>query len=262
MYLEILTIGIIAFVVLTVNGYIKPNKFIQDNQDIFMKLKEEDYDFLVKAKYGDGLDADVLYQRRIKNGLIVSMLLIFIMLSDLSAVKVVMAFVGGYVIFKMDYSNLKKYYKRHLVLIDSMLPYYLKGLEILIQHYTVPVALGKSISDAPEIFREGLIEMINKINAGDSTVTPYMEFAQMYPVRDSMRMMRLLYRLSLGRQERKQEQLITFSKTISNLQQKARETRYKERLDKMESKTMSMLVCTGVGVMILLVIQIIGMIGG
>ena len=260
MYFEILTIGIISFVVLTVNGYIKPNKFIQDNQDIFMKLKEEDYDFLVRAKYGDGLDADVLYQKRIKNGLVVTVLLIFVMLSDLSAVKILLSAVGGYLAFKVDYSNLKKYYKRHLVLIDSMLPYYLKGLEILIQHYTVPVALGKSIADAPEIFRDGLIEMINKINAGDSTVTPYMEFAQMYPVRDSMRMMRLLYRLSLGRQERKQEQLITFSKTISNLQQKARETRYKERLDKMESKTMSMLVCTGVGVMILLVIQIIGMI--
>ena len=40
--------------------------------------------------------------------------------------------------------------------------------------------------------------------------------------------------------------------TISNLQQKARETRYKNRLEKMESKTMSMLVCTGLGVMVLL----------
>ena len=259
MYFEILIIGIIAFVVLTINGFIKPNKFIQDNQDIFLKLKEEDYDFLVRAKYGDGLDSDVLYQKRIKNGLIVVVLVIFMMLSSLSAVKVVLAFVAGYLSFKMDYFNLKKFYKAHLQQIDSMLPYYLKGLEILIQHYTVPVALGKSISDAPEIFREGLIDLINKINAGDATVTPYMEFAQTYPVRDSMRMMRLLYRLSLGRQERKQEQLITFSKTISNLQQKARDTRYKERLDKMESKTMSMLVCTGVGVMILLVIAVMNM---
>ena len=259
MYIEILVIAIVSFVVLTVNGYIKPNKFIQDNQDIFLKLKEEDYDFLVRAKYGDGLDSDVLYQKRIKNGLIVTVLLLFLMLKDLNLVKVVLSFVGGYLMFKMDYSNLRKFYKVHLQKIDSMLPYYLKGLEILIQHYTVPVALGKSIPDAPEIFRDGLIEMINKINAGDSTVTPYMEFAQTYPVRDSMRMMRLLYRLSLGRQERKQEQLITFSKTISNLQQKARDQRYKDRLDKMESKTMSMLVSTGVGVMVLLVIFIMNM---
>ena len=163
--------------------------------------------------------------------------------------------------FKLDYLNLKSFYKKHLLEIDSMLPHYLKGLEILIQHYTVPVAIGKSISDAPEIFREGLVDMINKINAGDSSINPYMEFAQTYPVRDSMRMMRLLYRLSLGRQERKQEQLLTFSKTISNLQQKARDTRYKERLDKMESKTMSMLISTGLGVMIFLVFAVMHMMG-
>lgn len=74
-----------------------------------------------------------------------------------------------------------------------------------------------------------------------------------------MRMMRLLYRLSLGSNERKQEQLLTFSRNISNLQQKARESRYKERLEKMESKTMIMLVTTGVGVMVLLVISILMM---
>ena len=55
MYFEILLVGILLFIILSANGFINPNKFIQDNQDIFMKLKESDYDFLVKAKYGDGL---------------------------------------------------------------------------------------------------------------------------------------------------------------------------------------------------------------
>jgi hypothetical protein len=256
MYIEILIIGVILFLVLTVNGYIKPNKFIQDNQEIFMKLKEDDYDFLVRAKYGEGVDPDVLFQKRIRNWLLISVLAIFIMLGSLSLVKVIIAIILGFGMFKLDYMNLQKFYKSHLQQIDSMLPYYLKGLEILIQHYTVPVAIGKSIPDAPDVFRSGLVDLINKINAGDSTVRPYMEFAQTYPVRDSMRMMRLLYRLSLGRQERKQEQLNTFSKTISNLQEKARETRYKERLDKMESKTMQMLIATGLGVMVLLVIAV------
>jgi hypothetical protein len=159
--------------------------------------------------------------------------------------------------FKMPYMSLKNYYKSHLHLIDTQLPYYLKNLEILIQHYTVPVALGKSLGDAPEIFQDGLRDMIEKINAGDSTIEPYMDFAKDFPVRDSMRMMRLLYRLGLGKQERKQEQLLSFSKTISGLQQKAREARYKARLEKMESKTMTMLVCTGVGVMLLLVLSIL-----
>ena len=83
-----------------------------------------------------------------------------------------------------------------------------------------------------------------------------MAFARRYPVRDSMRMMRLLYRLGLGSQERKQEQLLTFSRNISSLQQKARENRYKARLETMESKTRVMLVSTTIGVMILLVISI------
>ena len=140
--------------------------------------------------------------------------------------------------------------------IDNQLPYYLKNLEILIQHYTVPVAIGKSIETAPPIFKDGLQRLIDAINAGDSSVEPYMQFAREYPVRDSMRMMRLLYRLGLGKQERKQEQLMTFSRTISNLQQTARESKYKARLEKIESKTMTMLVCTGVGMMILMIISI------
>ena len=53
--------------------------------------------------------------------------------------------------------------------------------------------------------------------------------------------------------------ILTFSKTISNLQQKARETRYKNRLDKMESKTMSMLITTGLGVMVLLIFAVLQM---
>ena len=131
----------------------------------------------------------------------------------------------------------------------------------MIQHYTVPVALGKSINDAPAIFKDGLQELINQVNEGDDTITPYVNFAKLYPVRDSMRMMRLLYRLSLGRQEHKQEQLLAFSRTISNLQQKARELKYKERLEKMEKKTMQMLIATGVGVMILLVLAVLMMMG-
>ena len=155
--------------------------------------------------------------------------------------------------------QLKSYYKANLNKINLMLPYYLKGLEILIQHYTVPVALAKSIDTAPEIFQPGLKKLIAKIDAGDSSVQPYMDFAQEYPVRDSMRMMRLLYRLGLGSQENKQEQLLMFSRTISTLQNKAREQKYKERLDKMENKTMIMLFGTGGGILMFLLLSMMMM---
>lgn len=260
MQIEIIIIAIIIFIILSYTGRLNLNKLFADNEILFRKFKEEDWDFLVSAKYGNGVSPDVLFARRIKNAFLVFILIILFLIKDLNAVKVVIALVGAFLVFKMDYSGLKSFYKSHLHKIDSMLPYYLKSLEILIQHYTVPVAIGKSMDDAPAIFKDGLQQMINEINAGNDTIEPYMDFARNYPVRDSMRMMRLLYRLSLGRQERKQEQLMTFSKTISNLQQKARETRYKERLEKMEGKTMQMLITTGIGVMILLILSVLQMI--
>ncbi len=259
MLIEVLILGVLLYIILEYNGSISTNKFIVDNSDVFKKLKEKDYEFYAKAKYGDAIDVEKLFNVRLRNGLLVILLLVFLNITNLNYTTILLCMLAGYGVFKLSYIQLKNYYKAHLHKIDLMLPYYLKNLEILVQHYTVPVALGKSVEDAPDIFREGLKTLIEKINAGDSTINPYMEFARDYPVRDSMRMMRLLYRLSLGSNERKQEQLLTFSRNISNLQQKARESRYKERLEKMESKTMVMLVTTGIGVMVLLIISILMM---
>lgn len=257
MYYEIVVIAIIIFFVMQYIGGFSINKFVDDNATYFQKLKEDDFEFYAKAKYGDAVDIERLFNERLKTALMVGLLVGFLLISRMSYVMVLIIIAIMIFMFKMPYMNLKSFYKSHLHLIDAQLPYYLKNLEILIQHYTVPVALGKSVGDAPEIFQDGLRDMIEKINAGDSSIQPYMEFAKDYPVRDSMRMMRLLYRLGLGKQERKQEQLLTFSRTVSSLQQKAREARYKSRLDKMESKTMRMLVCTGGGVMLLLVLSIL-----
>ncbi len=259
MLIEAAILGVIIFFVFEYNGTISLNKFFNDNKSIFKGLKEGNFDFLVKAKYGDGVDIDKIFTTRIRNGLITIAVMILLFINNIEYTKILLSFLAGYVVFKLPYFELNNYYKSHLHEIDSMLPYYLKSLEILIQHYTVPVALGKSLEDAPQIFQEGLKDLLQKINAGDSTINPYMDFAKEYPVRDSMRMMRLLYRLSLGSNERKQEQLLQFSRSISSLQQKARENRYANRLEKMEKKTMTMLVCTGIAIMILLLISIMNM---
>lgn len=257
MYIELAVLAVIVLFVMQYIGGFSINKFVDDNSGYFKKLQEDDFEFYAKAKYGDAVDIDRLFNSRFRDALLVTLVMAFMFISKFSGTTLVILFGIFFGMFKLPYLQLKQYYKGHLHLIDTQLPYYLKNLEILIQHYTVPVALGKSVGDAPEIFQEGLRDLIEKINAGDSSINPYMEFAREYPVRDSMRMMRLLYRLGLGKQERKQEQLLTFSRTVSSLQQKAREARYKSRLDKMESKTMQMLVSTGVGVMILLVLSIL-----
>jgi hypothetical protein len=257
MQIEIIILAGIIFFVMTYNGQISVKQLITDNFGLFIKLKEEDWDFYVRAKYGDGINPDNIFIKRLRNGLTLSLVMIFFFIKDISLLKIFASLAIGFAFFKLDYINIKKYYKSHIFHIDAELPHYLKSIEILIQHYTVPVAIGKSMADAPDIFKEGLQELINDINSGNDTIDPYMNFAKKYPVRDSMRMMRLLYRLSLGSQERKQEQLIAFSKSISSLQQKARDTKYANRLGKMENKTMKMLMSTGLGVMVILVLAVI-----
>lgn len=253
--MEIIIVAAIILFVLLYNKTIDGQKFIKDNEQYFALLKEDDYEFLVYAKYGEAVDPKVLFNKRILYGIITIAVFLFLFLSDLNLLSITLSIVVGYLVFKSPYTQLKKYYKRHLHDIDIMLPYYLKGLEILVQHYTVPVALGKSIEDAPDIFKPGLRTLIERIDAGDSSIDPYMEFANTYPVRDSMRMMRLLYRLGIGSQEKKQERLLMFSKTVSSLQNKAREQKYKERLAHMEGQTMIMLVITGGGVMLLILVS-------
>lgn len=256
--IEIFLIGAIILFIFFYTGKVNSGKFVYDNKDFFYLLKESDYDFLLYAKYGDKVyDPNQVFMKRIRNGVLITILFIFVFISDLSFLNVILGLVCGFLVFKMPYMDLKKFYRNHLNEVDSLLPYYLKGLEVLIQHYTVPVALARSIDDAPEVFKPGLKAMIAKIEAGDSSIQPYMDFAAMYPVRDSVRMMRLLYRLGLGEQEKKHTQLVAFSKSVSALQQKAREQKYKNRLDKMESMTMVMLVCTGGGGMILLIVSML-----
>lgn len=262
MYIEIILVGVITFALLIYNGTISTNKFFGENKGIFELLQEKDYEFLLRAKYGERVyDVSQVFRKRVMKGLIAIILVIFIFISNLKILYILIALIIGYIVFKTQYLDLKKFYKKHLNTIDSLLPYYLKSLEILVQHYTVPVALARSIDDAPEVFKSGLRELVRKIDAGDSSVDPYMDFANQYPVRDSMRMMRLLYRLSLGEQDKKHEQMLSFSKTVSSLQLKAREQKYKARLNTMESQTMKMLVCTGGAALIIMLIASFSMLG-
>ena len=258
---EIFAVGLIMIFLFNYIGAISFNKFVDDNKSIFTKLKESDYDFYVQSKYGEKVDPEVLFEKRVKTAIITFIIGAIVAIAFAPkinfGIKLVVAFGITYLMYKDEYTRLQGFYKRHLHDINLKLPYYLKSLEILIQHYTVPVAVTRSMEEAPEMFKPGLRELIASIDSGDSTIEPYMAFARRYPVRDSMRMMRLLYRLSLGSQERKQEQLLVFSRTISNLQAKSRETKYKERLDKMEKKTMTMLVATGATVMVILLLSVL-----
>lgn len=246
-------IGIIIIFILNYNRVVDTRKFIGDTGGILTHLMEDDYEFLLNVKYpGRNLNVNALFQSRLRNAVIAMLVCFFIFFTKMNLMYAVICIAIGFLIFKMPYLNLQSFYKANLHHINTMLPYYLKSLEILVQHYTVPVALSRSIETAPEVFRPGLRRLVARIEEGDASIQPYIDFANEYPVRDSMRMMRLLYRLGLGSQQNKHEQVMMFSRTVSSLQNKAREQKYKERLEHMENQTLIMLVFTGGGAMALM----------
>lgn len=248
-----IVIGIIIVFILNYNRVVDTRRFISDSGGILSHLMEDDYEFLLNVKYpGRNLDVYALFQTRIRNAAIGMLVAGFIFLNNFSVINLAIVVAIGYFLFKSQYMSLKSYYKANLQHVNSMLPYYLKSLEILVQHYTVPVALSRSIEAAPEVFKPGIRRLVARIDSGDSSIQPYIDFANEYPVRDSMRMMRLLYRLGLGSQQNKHEQVMMFSRTVSSLQNKAREQKYKSRLEHMENQTLIMLVFTGGGCMALM----------
>ena len=257
--MELIIITIIVFFVLSYTKMVDFQELFSSNGKVVSLLKEKDYDFYAMAKYGGDVDINALYNKRIKNtGTVLIVGLVFL-LFNFTWINLIIVFLVVALIYRSDYTNLRTFYKKHLLQIDQLLPYYLKSIEILAQHYTIPVAISKSINTAPEVFKSGLRRMIEKIDSGDSTIDPYMAFAEEFPVRDSMRMMRLLYRLSIGAQENKQEQLLVFSKSVSSLQNKSREKMYAARLKKMENKTLVMLIVTGGGTMLVIMLAMMMM---
>ena len=262
--MEFIIVAIAVIIIFLYNKIIEPKVIIGQVNPVLKKLMEKDYEFLLRVRYKDSdIDPGALFSRRIRDGILITAVLIFVLAITgyLNYMFLMFCFIGGFMVFKSGYTKLKNYYKARLHYMDSMLPYYLKSLEILVQHYTVPVALSRSIDTAPEIFKPGLRTLVAKIDEGDSTIQPYIDFANEYPVRDSMRMMRLLYRLGLGSNEDKHEQIMMFSRTVSSLQNKARELKYKDRLESMEKRTMVMLFATGGGVMLVLFLSMTIMMG-
>ena len=62
--MEILVIGAILLFIFFYNNTIDKDKFIADNEKYLEVFREEDYNFLLYAKYGDEVDVDAVYMKR------------------------------------------------------------------------------------------------------------------------------------------------------------------------------------------------------
>ena len=111
--MEVIIVAVIIIGVLLYNHTIDKDKFIKDNTKYFNILREDDYDFLVASKYGDKVDSNVLFQKRINIGVVTIFVVLFISLNSISLLNILAAVIVGFVAFKYPYMGLKKYYKNH-----------------------------------------------------------------------------------------------------------------------------------------------------
>ena len=63
MYYEILALAVIIIFVMQYIGGFSINKFIDDNANMFKKLQEDDFEFYAKARYGDAVDIEKLFNQ-------------------------------------------------------------------------------------------------------------------------------------------------------------------------------------------------------
>ena len=82
MYIEVVVLALIILVVMQYIGGFSINKFVDDNSVYFRRLKESDFEFYAKAKYGDAVNIDALFNARLKNALLVSLAVAFLFISN------------------------------------------------------------------------------------------------------------------------------------------------------------------------------------
>lgn len=100
-------IAAILFIITIVNNKIDRKKFVQEITPYFGFLKEKDYDYLLKLKYGDEIDSTKMFNKRIKNAalaFVVAFAVIF--LSNFGYIYLLLSLIIFFVVFKMDYIQL------------------------------------------------------------------------------------------------------------------------------------------------------------
>ena len=110
---EIFLIGVIIIFVLVYTNKIDKYQFIEDNKGFFELLKEKDYGFLLRLKYGDKVsesDIDELFTKRITSSMLVTGLCVFVFISNLTFLNIIICLLVGVLVFKMGYIKLKGYF--------------------------------------------------------------------------------------------------------------------------------------------------------
>ena len=105
--------GLVTFA-LVYTKTVDANQFLQENDMYINMLKEKDWDFYVAAKYGDRVNADELFNKRIKNTFWAVAIVMLVLFTNFTFINFVFMIVVAYVIYKSEYTNLRSYYKKYI----------------------------------------------------------------------------------------------------------------------------------------------------
>ena len=117
--MEIVIVGAIIIFVLIYNNTIDKDKFFADNQKYLEALKEDDYQFLVYARYGEDVDVEQLFSQRVTYAFIAFLIVLALTISGNNSAEIinaqfflnlVLSFALAAFVFKMPYFQLKIYY--------------------------------------------------------------------------------------------------------------------------------------------------------
>ena len=70
--MELAILIIIVLFILSYRGTISFEELYKENEQLVLSLKEKDYDFLVLAKYGESVNPNDLFMKRLKNKILSS----------------------------------------------------------------------------------------------------------------------------------------------------------------------------------------------
>ena len=82
--MEILIIGAIIVFIFIYTKKFDTHKFVEENEEYLTGLKEKDYDFFVKMKYGEKVNPNKLFISRIRNAVIMTLAITLLFLQNFS----------------------------------------------------------------------------------------------------------------------------------------------------------------------------------
>ena len=94
--LMFILIGIIIVIILSFNNHFSSNRFIKETEPYFRVLMEDDYEFLLRIKYGSDIDVNKMYGLRVRNGIVGIIFCLFIFLQQLSFAYILLSLLIGF----------------------------------------------------------------------------------------------------------------------------------------------------------------------